>query len=437
MPDVKSKPKINVITLGCAKNLVDSEVLLGQLQRGSARLVGEVDEADVAVINTCGFIEAAKQESIEAILEAIERKKRGELRKIVVMGCLAERYREELRKELPEVDVLFGSNELQEVTESLGVDYKRELLGERLLTTPCHFAYLKISEGCDHPCSFCAIPLMRGKHRTKPLEQLLKEAEHLASQGVKELILIAQDSTYYGMDLYGKRALSQLLMELGRVGAIEWIRLMYAYPAKFPLDVLEVFRQNPKLCRYIDLPLQHASDNVLRSMRRGITNRAMRDLIFRMKNAIPDLAIRTTFIVGYPDETEHDFETLCNFVREMEFHRVGVFTYSHEEGTTAFPLGDTIPQEVKEQRRDRLMEIQQEISERRNRSLIGSKHRVVIDRLERGFAVGRTQWDAPEIDQEVYVSGKNLKPGKFYDVTMTDAVEYDLYGNVVSGAEDL
>jgi ribosomal protein S12 methylthiotransferase len=418
--------------MGCAKNIVDSEVLLGQLKHGSAHLVKDIDEADIAVINTCGFIEAAKQESIDAILEALERKKRGELKKVVVLGCLAERYRNELLEEMPELEVVFGSNQLHDVTRVLGVDYKRELLGERHRTTPRHFAYLKISEGCDHPCSFCAIPLMRGKHRTKPTEQVLKEAEHLAGQGVKELIVIAQDSTFYGMDLYGERRLGSLLAALSNVEGIEWIRLMYAYPTRFPLDVLEAFRQSTKICRYIDLPLQHASDRVLKSMRRGVTNRVLRDLIGTMKDVVPDLAIRTTFIVGYPNETEADFQMLLDFIRDMEFHRVGVFTYSQEDGTNAFALGDPVSPEVKEQRRAMVMELQQEISERRNQSLIGSTQKVLTDRLENGYAVGRTEWDAPEIDEEVYISGDGLEAGRFYDVIITDAVEYDLYGRTLS-----
>ncbi len=433
---MEKKDKITVVTMGCSKNLVDSEALLGQLKRGSASLVSDIDLADVAVINTCGFIESSKQESLDAIFEALERKKRGELKKVIVMGCLAERYRRELAAEIPEVDAIFGSNQLQDVVTELGVDYKQELLGERVLTTPSHFAYLKISEGCDHPCSFCAIPLMRGKHRTKPIEAILEEANHLASRGVKELILIGQDTTYYGLDLYGGRQLKRLLLELSEVSGIEWIRLMYAYPAKFPLEILEAFQQSPKLCRYLDMPVQHASDEVLKSMRRGITNRATRDLIHRIKDAVPDIALRTTLIVGYPNETDREFQELHDFVGEMEFHRLGVFTYSQEDDTIAFPLADPVPAEIKEQRRDAIMALQKEVSAQRNNALVGSTVRVLIDRHEDGFAVGRTEWDAPEIDQEVYVKeGERFAAGftaecadgNFCQVKIVDAVEYDLY----------
>ena len=428
MSKEKDNLKVNVVTMGCSKNIVDSEALLGQLKRGSASIVSDVYLADVAVINTCGFIESAKQESLDAIFEALERKKKGELKKVIVMGCLAERYRKELAVEIPDVDAIFGSNQLQDVVTELGVNYKEELLGERVLTTPSHFAYLKISEGCDHPCSFCAIPLMRGKHRTKPIEAILEEANHLASRGVKELILIGQDTTYYGLDLYGGRQLKKLLLELSEVPGIEWIRLMYAYPAKFPLDILDAFRQSPKICRYLDMPVQHASDEVLKSMRRGITNRATRDLIHRIKDAVPNIALRTTLIVGYPNETDREFQELYEFVGEMEFHRLGVFTYSQEDDTTAFPLADPVPHGVKEQRRDAIMALQQEVSARRNRALVGSTVKVLIDRHEDGHAVGRTEWDAPEIDQEVYVSDSaEYQPGNFYEVKVVDAVEYDLY----------
>lgn len=426
-----NKSKINVITLGCWKNIVDSETLLGQLKANHAMLVESVDEADTVVINTCGFIDAAKKESLETIVEAVNRKAAGQLRKVVVMGCLAERYRNDLAAELPEVDAFYGTDQIHDVLRSLDTRYKYELLGERQLTTPSHFAYLKISEGCDHPCSFCAIPLMRGKHRSKPYELVVAEARTLARRGVKELILIAQDSTYYGLDLYGERRLKQLLEELCTVDGIEWIRLMYAFPSKFPLDVLDVFRNNPKLCRYLDIPVQHASDSVLKSMRRGITNRATRDLLSAIKNEIPDVALRTTLIVGYPNETEEDFAVLCDFVREMKFHRLGVFTYSQEEGTAAEPLGDPIPQEVKEERKSTIMEIQKSISAERNEALLGTTVKVLIDRHEDGAAVGRTQWDAPEIDQEVYVrEGQALKMGNFYDLKIVDAVEYDLFADL-------
>lgn len=427
-----SQPKISVVTLGCWKNVVDSETLLGQLRDNRATVVENLEEADTVVINTCGFIEAAKKESLDAIVEAVHRKAAGQLKKVVVMGCLAERYRKDLAVELPEVDAFFGTNQVQDVLRSLDARFKYELLGDRQLTTPSHLAYLKISEGCDHPCSFCAIPLMRGKHVSKPLEQIIAEAQALAGRGVKELILIAQDSTYYGLDLYGERRLKQLLEALCAIEGIEWIRLMYAYPAKFPLDILEVFREQPKLCRYLDIPVQHASDAVLRSMRRGMTNRATRELLSRIKHELPDIALRTTLIVGYPNETEEDFLALCDFVREMKFHRLGVFTYSREEGTTAEPLGDPIPDEVKEERRSTIMEIQRSISAERNETLIGRTVRVLIDRKENGMAVGRTQWDAPEIDQEVYVrDGQDLRVGNFYEVRIVDALEYDLLAHCV------
>ena len=345
------------------------------------------------------------------------------------MGCLSERYAKELVDEIPDVDRYFGSHHLEEIVVDLGVDYKRELVGERLLSTPSHFAYLKISEGCDRPCSFCAIPLMRGAHRTRPLEEVVGEARGLAVEGVKELILIGQDTTSYGIDLYDSRRLDSLLRELSAVDGIEWIRLMYAFPAMFPKEVLSVFRESPKICRYLDVPLQHASEAVLKSMRRGITSRATRELLEAMRSTIPDIALRTTLIVGYPTESEKDFEELCEFVKEMKFHRLGVFTYSREEGTAAYDLGDPIPQEVKEERRDRIMEIQREISERRNQLLAGKVVTVLIDRQEGEFAVGRTEWDAPEIDQEVFVrSASRLRIGNFYQVKIVDATEYDLYG---------
>jgi len=422
------KPKISVITLGCSKNIVDSEHLLGRLHLGNAAVVDDVDAADIAVINTCGFIDEAKQESIDAIVEAVERKQNGKLRKVVVMGCLSERYRDDLQKELPGVDAWFGSNQLGNVVVELGVDYKRELLGERFLTTPSHFAYLKISEGCDRPCSFCAIPLMRGNHRTRPFEEVVEETRVLAARGVKELVVIGQDTTYYGIDLYGERRLASLLDALGSTAGLEWVRLMYAYPSGFPREVLPVIREHPSICKYIDLPLQHASDPVLKSMRRGITEDSTRDLLEAIKSEIPGVAVRTTFIVGYPNETERDFQKLYDFVRETKFHRLGVFPYSHEDGTYAEILGDPVPSEVKEERRSALMDLQKDISEERNQNLVGTRVRILIDRLDGEQAVGRTQWDAPEIDQEVYVkNGDSMTVGNFYDVTIVDAMEYDLY----------
>ena len=425
------KSKINVVTLGCPKNLVDSEYLLGQLKQSNVQLVANADAADTVIINTCGFIKDAKQESLDAIMEAVGKKNRGELKKIVVMGCLSERFKKELAAEIPEVDSFFGTNQLRDVLNDLGVNYKSELLGERFLTTPTHFAYLKISEGCDNPCSFCAIPLMRGQHRSKPMDEVVHEARLLSEKGVKELIVIAQDSTYYGLDLYGERQLAKLLGELNGIDGIEWIRLMYAYPAKFPLDVIEAFQKFPKLCRYIDIPIQHYSDSVLKSMRRGITQRTTRDFLLRLKNEIPGVALRTTLIVGYPNETEDDFKTSCDFVKEMHFHRLGVFTYSQEEGTASFELGDLISEDVKKERQAVIMQIQKDISQYHNESLIGKTMKVLIDSQDGEFSMGRTEWDAPEIDQEVFVrSSQPLKAGTFHTVTITDAVEYDLFASV-------
>ncbi|MBI4547793.1 MAG: 30S ribosomal protein S12 methylthiotransferase RimO [Ignavibacteriae bacterium] len=424
----QKKEKINVITLGCSKNIVDSEVLMRQLRHNKWELTSEAEYADIAIISTCGFIEAAKRESIDTILQAVELKKEGRLKKVVVMGCLSERYASELKKEIPEVDVYIGANKMDQVVLRLGGDLKYALLGERMLTTPKHYAYLKISEGCDRPCSFCAIPLMRGKHVSKPVEQILHEAQQLAEMGVKELIVIAQDSTYYGLDLYGKRVLSTLLNRLGGLEGIEWIRLMYAFPTGFPFDVLDEFNRNPKICRYLDIPVQHVSDPVLTSMRRGITSGQLRQLIKDIRAKVPGIRLRTTLIVGYPEEGEKEFEELLEFVQEIEFDRIGVFTYSQEDGTTAYPLGDPIPQEIKEQRRAAIMQAQQEISLRKNRELIGKTLKVLLDQKENGAAVGRTQWDAPEVDNEVTIhDGHNVHIGHFCDVTVVDAEEYDLF----------
>jgi ribosomal protein S12 methylthiotransferase len=428
---VPEKQKITVVTLGCPKNLVDSEYLLGQLQYSHVQLAANADDADTVIINTCGFIKDAKQESLDAIMEAVEKKRRGELKKIVVMGCLSQRFKKELGAEIPEVDSFYGTNQLRDVLKDIGTDYKSALLGERMLTTPPHFAYLKISEGCDNPCSFCAIPLMRGRHLSKPIHELVHEAQLLAEKGVKELIIIAQDTTYYGMDLYGKRQLATLLGELNALGGIEWIRLMYAYPAKFPLDVIETFQKFPKLCRYIDIPIQHASDSVLKSMRRGMTQHSTRDLLFRLKSEIPGVALRTTLIVGYPNETEKDFQLLCDFVREMRFHRLGVFTYSKEEGTASYDLDDSIPEEIKNERQAQIMEIQKDISRDHNESLIGKTLKILIDSHDGEFFIGRTEWDAPEIDQEIFIrSSQLLNAGTFHHGTITDAMEYDLFATV-------
>jgi ribosomal protein S12 methylthiotransferase len=429
---VSGKSKIHIVTLGCPKNQVDSEVLQAQLQlqSGNVEVVGDTDNADTIVINTCGFIQDAKRESIDAIVEAIEKKKHGEVKKIIVMGCLAERFKKELAKELPEVDSFFGTRQMPEILSDLDVNYKRELIGERILSTPSHTAYLKISEGCDNPCSFCAIPLMRGQHLSTPIEELVHETRLLAAKGVKELVVIGQDSTYYGLDLYGERRLASLLGELQAVDGIEWIRLMYAYPAKFPLDVLQAFQRYSKLCRYIDMPVQHIADNVLKSMRRGITQRATKELLWTIKKEIPDIALRTTLIVGYPTETEDDFKQLCEFVQEMKFHRLGVFMYSQEEGTGAYELGDPIPEKVKQERQEVLMEIQKQISEERNESLVGKTLNVLIDSYDGEHYIGRTEWDAPEVDQEVLVhSDRALIPGQIISATVTDATEYDLFAD--------
>jgi ribosomal protein S12 methylthiotransferase len=423
--------KIHVVTLGCPKNQVDSEYLLAQIDKSKISFVDNLDTADTVVINTCGFIQDAKQESIDAIMEAVGRKNRGEIKKIVVMGCLSERFKKELSEEIPEVDAFFGTNQLSQVLSELGADYRKELLGERILTTPSHFAYLKISEGCNNPCSFCAIPLMRGRHQSKPMEEIFHEANLLAKKGVKELIVIAQDSTYYGLDLYGERKISSLLGGLNEIDGIEWIRLMYAYPAKFPIDLIDAFQKYPKLCRYLDIPIQHISDNVLKSMRRGITQRATRELIMLLKSEIPNLALRTTLIVGYPNETDDDFKMLCDFVEETRFQRLGVFTYSQEEGTDAFDLGDPIPSAVKTERLSVIMEIQKKISEQQNENLIGKKINVLVDSKEADLYCARTEWDAPEIDQEVMIkSDKRLNIGEFHQVVITDASEYDLYASL-------
>jgi ribosomal protein S12 methylthiotransferase len=425
--------KVHIITLGCAKNQVDSESLVSQIAGNGIAVTSNIEDANVAVINTCGFIEEAKKQSIDTILETLKLKEEGKLEKVIVMGCLSERYHKELSEEIPEVDAFFGSNAQPAVINTLGGNYKYELLGERTLSTPVHTAYVKISEGCDHPCSFCAIPLMRGVHRSKPIEQIMDEVMKLVAKGVEELILIGQDTTYYGLDLYGKRKLSSLLKSLASVRQLKWIRLMYAYPAQFPLDVLDVMADSENICKYIDMPIQHASDNVLKSMRRGITRRAMEELIGNIRSRVPGIALRTTIITGYPHETESDVQELLGFIKAIRFDRLGVFTYSREDGTTAFPLGDTIPQVEKEARRSLIMKTQSEISLHKNEELIGRTLRTLVERVEDGNYVGRTERDAPEIDNEVFIGrtvGADLAPGRFIDVTVTDATEYDLYGEL-------
>lgn len=425
--------RINIITLGCAKNTVDSEALYSQLLHNDFVLTETIDNADIAIINTCGFIDAAKRQSVDTILSAVERKTSGQLSKVYVMGCLVERYKNDLQKEIPEIDNFFGTNELPGILQSLGGTYKYELLGERTVSTPHHFSYLKISEGCDNPCSFCAIPLMRGKHKSKPVEQVMDEAVRLAAKGVKELIVIGQDTTYYGLDVYGERKLASLLTSLSTVPGIEWIRLMYAFPSKFPKDVLDVMKENPKLCRYLDMPIQHAADSVLKSMRRGITRRATEELITTVRTAVPEIALRTTLIVGYPNETEADVEELVRFMKEVKFDRLGVFTYSQEDDTAAYGLGDPIPEEEKERRKEYVMEVQRAISEEKNEARIGMMTRAVIERTEGGNLVGRTEWDAPEVDNEIFLpSSEIVRIGDIVPVTITDATEYDLYGEFIN-----
>lgn len=427
------KNKIGIITLGCSKNTVDSERLISQLKLNKFDIALDPEKSDTIIINTCGFIEAAKEESINTILNAVELKKAGKLKKVIVTGCLSQRYKDELIKEIPEVDVFFGTEDYEGILKNLGGDLKYKLLGEREISTPKHYAYLKISEGCDNPCSFCAIPLIRGKHKSIPIPNLLKETKLLAAKGVKELIIIGQDTTDYGKDIYGKRNLAELLEKLSRIKGIEWIRLLYAYPSHFPDDVLDVIAGNPKICKYLDIPLQHISDNVLKSMRRGITGARTKKLIKKIREKIPGITIRTTFIVGYPNETEKEFDELCNFVREMEFDRIGAFTYSIEENTSCFPLGDTIPQEEKEERLAYLMEIQNGISFKKNKLLIGQELKVIMDRLENNIYFARSEKDAPEVDGDIIISKgrKKIEIGSFYNVKITSCSDYDLSGKII------
>ena len=425
--------KVSVITLGCSKNTVDSERLMKQIQLNKIDLTDDPNEAETIIINTCGFIEAAKEESVNTILEAVAMKNSGKIKKVIVAGCLSERYKEDLIRDIPEVDVYFGTENYEGIIKELGGNLKKELLGERLLTTPSHTAYLKISEGCDHPCSFCAIPLMRGLHKSKPMDELIKEAEFLAANNTKELILIAQDTTDYGKDIYGKNNIVELLQKLSEIKSIEWIRLMYAYPSKFPDELIEEIKTNPKICKYVDIPLQHISDDVLRSMRRGVTAERTRKLLQKLRSEIPDITIRTTFIVGYPNESEKDFDELCDFIKEIKFDRVGTFTFSVEENTSSFILGDPVSEEEKERRKNVLMEIQKEISLEKNESFVGKNLKVLIESVEGEFYVGRSYRDAPEVDGEILIDKKNnkIKIGNFYDVEIFDYDEYDLFGNVL------
>lgn len=433
---IKKKHKVNIVTMGCSKNLVDSEVLLTQLRGNSIDATHEDhnDAANVVVINTCGFIDNAKQESIDTILRYVDAKGEGLVDKVYVTGCLSQRYKDDLEKEIPEVDAWFGTRDLPRLLKTLKADYKHELVGERLLTTHSHFAYLKISEGCDRPCSFCAIPLMRGGHISRPIEELVKEAKHLAAGGTKELLLIAQDSTYYGLDLYKKRNLAELMNRLADVEGIDWIRLHYAFPTGFPLDVLDVMRERPNICNYLDIPLQHGSTEVLKLMRRGTTRQKQEELIHTIREKVPGIAIRTTFIAGHPGEGDAEFEEMLSFAERMRFERLGVFTYSHEESTHAYSLEDTIPDEVKQQRADELMELQEGISAELNAAKIGNTYKVLIDKKESGFYVGRTEHDSPEVDNEVLIdaTAHYLRVGDFANITITSASEFDLHGEPVA-----
>ncbi len=430
--------KVNIVTLGCSKNLVDSEILLTQLKGNNVdvRHESQKDDANIVVINTCGFIDAAKQESIDTILRYADAKQNGLIEKLYITGCLSQRYKDDLRKEIPDVDAWFGTNELPQLLRRFNTDYKHELVGERQITTPRHYAYLKISEGCDRPCAFCAIPLMRGRHVSKPMDALVTEASNLAKSGVKELLLIAQDSTYYGLDLYGKRSLDELLRKLSDVESLEWIRLHYAFPTGFPLEVLDVITEKDNICNYLDIPLQHASTRMLNIMKRGTTKEKTESLLHTIRDRVPDIALRTTLITGHPGETEADFEEMMEFVQKSRFDRLGVFTYSHEENTHAFSLEDNVSQELKQKRADDVMELQQGISFEINKSKVGSVLKVLTDRVEAGNLTGRTEYDSPDVDNEVIIkNNKNInneaKPGEFIQVKITDANEFDLFGEVV------
>ena len=428
------KPRINVITLGCSKNIHDSEVLMGQLRGNQMNVTHEAEDLnsnDIIVINTCGFIDNAKQESIDTILQYSQLKDEGRVGKVIVTGCLSERYKPELQAEINNVDSFFGTNDLQNLLTFIGADYKHELVGERLLTTPSHFSYFKIAEGCNRPCSFCAIPLMRGKHVSKPVEDLVREAKFLAKNGTKELILIAQDLTYYGLDLYSKRNLADLIRHLSDVEGIEWIRLQYAYPSGFPMDILDVMNERSNVCNYLDMPLQHITDNMLSSMRRGITRQKTVDLVNSIRDKVPGIALRTTLICGYPGETEHDFLEMKDWVEETRFERLGCFTYSHEEKTHAHQLNDDVPEEVKQERVDAIMGVQQYISYEKNQEKIGQTFKVLIDKKEGDFFIGRTEFDSPEVDNEVLLNANTdyATPGSFVNVKIDRAEDFDLYGS--------
>ena len=430
------QPKINVITLGCSKNVYDSEVLMGQLRGNNLNVVhesGKMEKDDIVVINTCGFIDNAKQESIDTILQFSELKEAGKIGKVVVTGCLSERYKPELSAEIKNVDAFFGTNDLQSILKELGANYKHELIGERLLTTPSHFAYFKIAEGCNRPCSFCAIPLMRGRHVSRPIDELVNEAKILAKNGTKELILIAQDLTYYGLDIYGKRNLDELMRRLSDIPSIEWVRLQYAYPSGFPMEILDAMNERDNICNYLDMPLQHITDNMLKSMRRGTTKQKTIDLVNQIRNKVPNIAMRTTLICGYPGETEQDFEDMKNWVADTKFDRLGCFTYSHEEKTHAHSLVDDIPEEVKLQRVEEIMDIQRGISFDINQQKVGQTFKVLIDKKEGDYFIGRTEFDSPEVDNEVLIDARiNYSAvGSFVNVKIDQAEEFDLYGSVI------
>lgn len=433
------KNKVNVVTLGCSKNVFDSEVMMAQLRANKFDVEHESmnDDAEIVIINTCGFIDAAKQESIDTILRYAEAKAEGMVDKVYVTGCLSERYRDELEVEIPEVDAFFGTRELPRLLKTLKADYKHELVGERLLTTPHHYAYFKIAEGCDRPCSFCAIPLMRGKNVSTPIEDLVKQAKDLAAKGVKELMLIAQDLTYYGLDLYKKRALADLLEELANVEGIEWIRLHYAFPAGFPMEVLDVMNKHDNICKYLDMPLQHGSTTILKAMRRGITREKTEELVASIREKVPGITIRTTLIAGYPGETEEDFREMYDWVEKSRFDRLGIFTYSHEENTHAYRFEDDVPEEAKRRRADAIMELQSGISYELNQQKIGKTYKVLFDRAEGDYFIGRTEFDSPEVDNEVLVKKSEyyVRIGDFSMVEITAADHYDLYGKVVENRE--
>tara|TARA_Y100000766_G_scaffold258780_1_gene247226 strand:+ start:2303 stop:3619 length:1317 start_codon:yes stop_codon:yes gene_type:complete len=431
------KNKVNVVTMGCSKNLYDSEVMMAQLKANKFDVEHEskIGDSSIVIINTCGFIENAKEESINTILDFVDAKKDGLVEKVYVSGCLSERYKDQLEEEIPDVDAYFGTKDLPNILRTLNADYKHELVGERLLTTPNHYAYLKIAEGCDRPCSFCAIPLMRGKHRSTPIEDLVTNAKSLAKKGVKEIMLIAQDLTYYGLDLYKKRALAELLKELCKVDGIEWIRLHYAFPAGFPMDVIEVMKQEKKICNYLDIPLQHGSTKVLKAMRRGTTREKTTQLIHDIRSIIPNIAIRTTLIAGYPGESQEDFQEMYDWVEEMKFERLGIFTYSHEENTHAYKFDDDVPPKIKKERADSIMELQSGISYELNQKKVGKKYRVLVDRAEDNFFIGRSEFDSPEVDNEVLIeknSNTYCRIGDYVDVKILKADHFDLYAELIN-----